>query len=60
VEVAGHLHTKVKDLQSLFGPASLSGEKTLGIKAAISTPRAIFAAKQGKPVFVKWVQAETP
>jgi branched-chain amino acid transport system substrate-binding protein len=60
VEVAEYLHTKVKDLQSLFGPASLSGQKTLGIKAAISTPQAIFVAKQGKPVFVKWVQAETP
>ena len=55
VKVADYLHKDAKNLKTLFGPASISGEKTLGINAAVSTQQAIFVAKDGKPVFVKWV-----
>jgi branched-chain amino acid transport system substrate-binding protein len=58
--VAEYLHKDAKNLKSLFGPAIISGEKTLGIKAAVCTPQAIFVAKDGKPAFVEWVMAETP
>ena len=60
VKVAQYLHKDAKNLKTLFGPAFLAGEKTLGTNAAISTQQAIFVAKDGKPVFVKWVKAETP
>ena len=60
VKVADYLHKDAKNLKTLFGPAFISGEQTLGIKAAVSTQQAIFVVKGGKPVFVKWVQAETP
>lgn len=60
VVVAKNLHTNVKSLDTLFGPAIVTGEKALGIRAAISVPQAIFISKKGKPVFTKWVQTETP
>ncbi len=59
-KVAEYLHTRGENLETLFGPAMVSGAKTLGIKAAICAPQAIFVAKEGKPVFVEWVQVETP
>jgi branched-chain amino acid transport system substrate-binding protein len=59
VVVAKHLRT-MKKVETLFGPATLGGEKTFGIKSALCPPQAIFVAKKGKPEFVKWVQTETP
>ncbi|MCB2227767.1 MAG: ABC transporter substrate-binding protein [Desulfarculaceae bacterium] len=58
--VAKYLRNDAKDLQTLFGTAIVSGQKTLGAKAAICAPQAIFVAKDGKPAFVEWVTAETP
>jgi hypothetical protein len=58
--VADYITGNAKNIQTLFGPAIISGEKTLGAKAAMCAPQAIFVAKDGKPTFVKWVQAETP
>jgi branched-chain amino acid transport system substrate-binding protein len=58
--VADYIRGNAKNIQTLFGPAIISGEKTLGAKAAVCAPQAIFVVKDGKPTFVKWVQAETP
>ena len=59
-KVAEHLHKGAKGIQTLFGPATISGQKTLGSLSAICTPQAIFVAKGGKPVFVQWGQIATP
>lgn len=60
VKVAEYLHKGAKGVKTLFGPATISGQKTLGSKSAICTPQAIFVAKGGKPAFVQWVQVATP
>jgi hypothetical protein len=42
VKVADYLHKDAKNLKTLFGPAFVSGEKSLGIRAAVSTQQATF------------------
>jgi branched-chain amino acid transport system substrate-binding protein len=59
VVVAKYLRT-TKGLDTPFGPAVTGGEKTYGIKSVVCMPQAIFVAKGGKPVFVKWIKTETP
>jgi len=57
--VAEHLRT-MKSVDTIFGPATIGGEKTFGIKCLVCAPQAIFMAKGGKSVFVKWVDTNTP
>ncbi|MCG6880762.1 MAG: ABC transporter substrate-binding protein [Deltaproteobacteria bacterium] len=57
--VAEHLRT-MKSVDTIFGPATIGGEKTFGIKCLVCAPQAIFIAKGGKSVFVKWVDTNTP
>jgi branched-chain amino acid transport system substrate-binding protein len=59
VVVAQHLR-KMKGLESVLGPATVGGEKTFGIKCVICQPQAIFIAKGGKSVFVRWTDTTTP
>ncbi len=59
VVVANHLRS-MKNVETLFGPALLGGEKTSGIKCCLCPPQALFVAKKGKPEFIKWVQTDTP
>jgi ABC-type branched-subunit amino acid transport system substrate-binding protein len=59
VAVAEHLRT-MKSVETVFGPATVGGQKTFGIKCVICAPQAIFIAKGGKSVFIKWVDTSTP
>ena len=59
VAVAEHLRT-IKSVETVFGPATVGGQRTFGIKCVICAPQAIFMAKGGKSVFIKWVDTSTP
>jgi branched-chain amino acid transport system substrate-binding protein len=59
VVVAKHLPT-MKSVETVFGPATIGGEKTFGAKCVICPPQAIFTVKEGKPTFVRWVDTYTP
>jgi ABC-type branched-subunit amino acid transport system substrate-binding protein len=51
---------KIKTIETLYGPARIGGEKTFGMRVAVCPPQAIFISKNGKPVFVRWVDTYVP
>lgn len=59
VVVAKHFRT-MKTVETIFGTGKIGGLKTFGINCVIGPPQAIFIAKGGQPVFVKWVDTYTP
>ena len=59
VVVAKHFRT-MKTVETVWGTGKIGGQKTFGINCVVGPPQAIFVAKGGKPVFVKWVDTYTP
>ena len=59
VVVAKNLRT-MKKIETVFGTATIGGEKTFGSKCVISAPQAIFVAKGGQAVFVRWNETSVP
>jgi len=57
--VAKHFRT-MKTVQTIFGTGKIGGQKTFGINCVVGPPQAIYIAKGGQPVFVRWVDTYTP
>ena len=59
VVVAKHFRT-MKTVETVWGTGKIGGQKTFGINCVVCPPQAIFIAKGGQSVFVKWVDTYTP